>query len=364
MRVCAAAAYHPTFWVSVQPCLRSHVVAVDHLSRLPRLRSAPFRGSAESVCWVNSEPEQPHFLAEQSDPAGELRLRNGTSKIHRLFIIAPPDRVAPRAATDFSAAQDFAKTSEELAHAPLAQAVFEVPGTTRVYLGADFVSVTKDDTIMGWKALKLSITKRLHLFFDQTVPTVTGQLRPPEENIEFDCSLEASDFLKELIDTRIRPAVQVCVSESTSTVHALVAPRLPLVARCVQTALTLFHYLHMSLHLSTYRPHGMQADGGDVLFLNFDEQTGTVWVKLVGSCVNCPSSEDTLQGNVRNVLSHYAPEVTEVIQVMDEETAITVGKDGREIDRGETPEDKNARFLEHLEAVSGALSSVESMHCR
>jgi Fe-S cluster biogenesis protein NfuA len=242
--------------------------------------------------------------------------------------------------------------------------VFEVPGTTRVYLGADFVSVTKDETIMGWKALKLSITKRLHLFFDQTVPTVTGELRPPEENIEFDCSLEASDFLKELIDTRIRPAVQVCVSKSTSTVHALVAPRLPLVARCVQTALTLFHYLYMSLYLSTtYRPHGMQADGGDVLFLNFDEQTGTVWVKLVGSCVNCPSSEDTLQGNVRNVLSHYAPEVTEVIQVMDEETAITVGKDGREIDRGETPEDKNARFLEHLEAVSGALSSVESMRC-
>jgi len=65
------------------------------------------------------------------------------------------------------------------------------------------------------------------------------------------------------------------------------------------------------------RPAVME-DGGDIMFVGFEEDTGIVTVKLAGSCVGCPSSTITLKNGVENMLQHYIPEVESVIALEEE----------------------------------------------
>lgn len=65
----------------------------------------------------------------------------------------------------------------------------------------------------------------------------------------------------------------------------------------------------------------VQDDGGDILYSGFDEETGIVKLTLAGSCSGCPSSEVTLKNGVENMLMHYIPEVRGIEQVLDENDA-------------------------------------------
>lgn len=63
----------------------------------------------------------------------------------------------------------------------------------------------------------------------------------------------------------------------------------------------------------------VQEDGGDIRYVSFEEETGIVTVQLAGSCVGCPSSSVTLKNGVENMLMHYIPEVTNVVSLEEEE---------------------------------------------
>jgi len=80
---------------------------------------------------------------------------------------------------------------------------------------------------------------------------------------------------------------------------------------------------------SRIRP-AVQEDGGDIKYVGFEEHTGIVTVQLAGSCVGCPSSSVTLKNGVENMLMHYIPEVTAVISLEEEED-----EDGEGVGNGE-----------------------------
>ena len=68
----------------------------------------------------------------------------------------------------------------------------------------------------------------------------------------------------------------------------------------------------------------IQDDGGDIEYKAFDEETGTVFLKLQGACKSCSSSEDTLKHGIESMLMHYIEEVREVVQILDPEEEIAL----------------------------------------
>ena len=142
---------------------------------------------------------------------------------------------------------------------PLAKALFSIPDVSRVFFGADFISVTKRDG--DWKHLKPAILGAVMEHFTAGLPLLEGGADETEESY----SDEDSDLvvqIKELIETRVRPAVA--------------------------------------------------QDGGDIIFKGFDGTSGVVSLHLQGSCAGCPSSSMTLKNGIENMLRHYVPEVTAV----------------------------------------------------
>ena len=150
---------------------------------------------------------------------------------------------------------DFA-SPEAAARSPLATRLFEIPGVTRVFLGADFVSVSKADG-EEWHILKPAILGALmeHLTAGRSIIEEIGADAVPagEES-------EIEKEIKELLDTRVRPAVA--------------------------------------------------QDGGDIIYRGFE--AGIVYLHLQGSCAGCPSSTATLKMGIENLLKHYIPEVEAV----------------------------------------------------
>ncbi|HEY1432323.1 MAG TPA: NifU family protein [Stellaceae bacterium] len=153
-------------------------------------------------------------------------------------------------------------TSEEAAGvSPLAERIFSLPGVTGVFLGADFVTVTKTDED-DWYQLKPAILAVIMEHFTAGRPVLLGDPRAgaagtTEEDEDDD---EVVAQIKELLETRVRPAVA--------------------------------------------------QDGGDIIFHDFDE--GIVYLHMQGSCSGCPSSTATLKAGIENMLRHYIPEVREV----------------------------------------------------
>ena len=92
---------------------------------------------------------------------------------------------------------------------------------------------------------------------------------------------------------------------------------------------------------SRIRP-AVQEDGGDIRYVNFEEDTGLVTVELAGSCVGCPSSSVTLKQGVENMLQHYIPEVTAVVALEEEQS---------EEDGGESDEKTQKTYEERLQAA-------------
>ncbi len=144
----------------------------------------------------------------------------------------------------------------------LAIALFDIDGVARVFLGGDFVTITKSDDA-DWPALKPQILAALMDHFVAGRPVIDGaaETEPAEDTDPADA--EIVEQIKELLDTRVRPAVA--------------------------------------------------SDGGDIIFRGFRE--GIVRLRMQGSCAGCPSSTATLKHGIENMLRHYVPEVVGVEQV-------------------------------------------------
>jgi Fe-S cluster biogenesis protein NfuA len=152
-------------------------------------------------------------------------------------------------------------SADSASRSPLARALFAVPEVSRVFFGADFISVTKRDG--EWKHLKPAILGAVMEHFTQGLPLLEGAADEPSDEESFsEDDAEVVEQIKELIETRVRPAVA--------------------------------------------------QDGGDIIFKGFDGASGVVSLHLQGSCAGCPSSTMTLKNGIENMLRHYVPEVTAV----------------------------------------------------
>ncbi|KOS12737.1 hira-interacting protein 5 [Malassezia pachydermatis] len=153
---------------------------------------------------------------------------------------------------------------------PLAKNLFALDGVTGVFYGPDFVTVSKDSET-PWSAVKPEIYSTMMEFFTaghDLFPDPSVQ-QPGSDTTILETDSEVVAMIKELLDTRIRPAIQ--------------------------------------------------EDGGDLEYCGFGEDTdGIVRVKLKGSCRGCDSSTVTLKSGIERMLMHYVPEVQGVEQVLDE----------------------------------------------
>jgi len=147
------------------------------------------------------------------------------------------------------------------AASPLAERLFEVPGVAGVFFGYDFITVTKADG--EWQHLKPAILGAVMEHFMAGQPILRDHAETGlEEGEEFFESGDANTVatIKELLETRIRPAVA--------------------------------------------------GDGGDITFRGYKD--GVVYLAMKGSCSGCPSSTATLKHGIQNLLRHFLPEVREV----------------------------------------------------
>lgn len=164
-----------------------------------------------------------------------------------------------RAVMGEGAVADFPSV-EQAARSPLARALFDVPDVSRVFFGSDFISITKRDG--DWKHLKPALLGVIMEHFTRGLPLIESPAEETDEASYGEGDPEVIAQIKELIDTRVRPAVA--------------------------------------------------QDGGDIIFKGFDGSTGIVSLHLQGSCAGCPSSTMTLRNGIENMLRHYVPEVTAV----------------------------------------------------
>jgi len=150
--------------------------------------------------------------------------------------------------------------SAEAAEAsPLAARIFGVGGVTGVFFGTDFVTVTKDDAT-EWDHVKPAILGAVMEHYQSGKPVMEGAQAASGHAVHEGEDGAIVDQIKELLDTRVRPAVA--------------------------------------------------QDGGDITFHGFER--GVVYLHMQGACAGCPSSTLTLKMGIENLLRHYIPEVTEV----------------------------------------------------
>ena len=151
-------------------------------------------------------------------------------------------------------------TAEGAEQSPLAARIFKVQGVTGVFFGNDFVTVTKAEGT-EWDHIKPAILGAIMEHFQSGKPIMTGASAAPSGHAEHTGEdAEIVGQIKELLDTRVRPAVA--------------------------------------------------QDGGDITFHGFER--GVVYLHMQGACAGCPSSTLTLKMGIENLLRHYIPEVTEV----------------------------------------------------
>lgn len=144
-------------------------------------------------------------------------------------------------------------------NSPLAQKVFSVKGVTAVFFGTDFVTVTKDDGV-EWDHIKPAILGAIMEHFQSGQPAIIGAAADTGHAAHDGPDEQIVNQIKDLLDTRVRPAVA--------------------------------------------------QDGGDITFHGFDR--GVVYLHMQGACAGCPSSTLTLKMGIENLLRHYIPEVLEV----------------------------------------------------
>jgi Fe-S cluster biogenesis protein NfuA len=148
-------------------------------------------------------------------------------------------------------------SAETAGKSPLAQRIFAVAGVTGVFLGMDFVTVTKAEAV-DWQHIKPAILGAIMEHYQSGAAVMEGEQVAHMAHDGPDGEIVKQ--IQELLDTRVRPAVA--------------------------------------------------QDGGDITFHGFDR--GVVYLNMKGACAGCPSSTLTLKMGIENLLRHYIPEVTEV----------------------------------------------------
>jgi Fe-S cluster biogenesis protein NfuA len=164
------------------------------------------------------------------------------------------------------------RSAVEAEASPLAQAIFELSDVRRVFFGPDFLTVTRAPTGRDWPQMKAPILAAVMEHFTTGAALlrdgpILGDADDGHDTAIYDGdSAQIVAEIKDLLDTRIRPAVA--------------------------------------------------QDGGDITFSKFEPATGVVWLHMRGACSGCPSSSATLKSGVENMLKHYVPEVTRVEQAV------------------------------------------------
>ncbi len=153
-----------------------------------------------------------------------------------------------------------ARDPKGAAASPLAARLFEIPGVSGVFFGHDFITVTKSEG--EWQHLKPAILGAIMEHYMSGAPILLTEGEPAEEGEEFFDPEDAAtvETIKELLETRVRPAVA--------------------------------------------------GDGGDITFRGFKD--GVVYLAMKGACSGCPSSTATLRHGIQNLLRHFLPDVREV----------------------------------------------------
>jgi Fe-S cluster biogenesis protein NfuA len=153
------------------------------------------------------------------------------------------------------------RDKDEAESSPLALRLFEIDGVKGVFLGSDFISVTKSEAD-EWQHIKPAILGAIMEHFMSGAPAVAGaeQASHSEEQHYDPADEDTVKTIKELLDTRVRPAVA--------------------------------------------------NDGGDIVFHGFKD--GVVFLHMRGACAGCPSSTATLRHGIENLLRHFCPDVQEV----------------------------------------------------
>ena len=155
-------------------------------------------------------------------------------------------------------------TPEAATRSPLAQQLFAVPGISGVFFGSDFITVTKADG--EWQQLKPAILGAIMEHYMSGAPLLADSATVGDDEVDAEDEFfneedaETVDMIKDLIETRVRPAVA--------------------------------------------------NDGGDITFRGFKD--GIVYLNMKGACSGCPSSTATLQHGIQNLLKHFVPDVVEV----------------------------------------------------
>ena len=151
-------------------------------------------------------------------------------------------------------------SADSAGNSPLARRIFAIEDVTGVFLGGDFVTVTKNEGA-EWDVIKAPILGAIMEHYQSGAPVMTEDHQATSGHADHDGEDgEIVGQIKELLDTRVRPAVA--------------------------------------------------QDGGDITFHGFDR--GIVYLHMQGACAGCPSSTLTLKMGIENLLRHYIPEVVEV----------------------------------------------------
>ncbi len=155
----------------------------------------------------------------------------------------------------------FYQNIDEAGDSPFARRLFDIDGVKGVFFGSDFITITKSDSY-EWQVIKPFLLGGIIDHYNSKDKTIENNTNKEVKN-SLQANKDDSDIvkqIKELLDTRVRPAVAM--------------------------------------------------DGGDIIYNNFED--GVVYLKMQGACSGCPSSTATLKMGIENMLKHYIPEVQEV----------------------------------------------------
>tara|TARA_B100000401_G_scaffold346650_1_gene244483 strand:- start:140 stop:703 length:564 start_codon:yes stop_codon:yes gene_type:complete len=154
----------------------------------------------------------------------------------------------------------FFQNDQEATNSPFAKRLFGVEGVEGVFFGSDFITITKTQTL-DWQVMKPLILGSIMDHYNSGEATLIKEPRKENKSLEKDDNdTDIVKQIKELLDTRVRPAVAM--------------------------------------------------DGGDIIYDSFKD--GIVYLHMQGACSGCPSSTATLKMGIENMLKHYVPEVQEV----------------------------------------------------
>ena len=158
----------------------------------------------------------------------------------------------------------FYQNESEASSSPFAKRMFAVDGVNRVFFGSDFITITKHKDL-DWQVLKPMILGAItdHFNSGEEIVIDSPNIKKSETLTINENNSDIVKQIKELLDTRVRPAVAM--------------------------------------------------DGGDIVYKKFEK--GIVYVHMQGACSGCPSSTATLKAGIENMLKHYIPEVKEIMPI-------------------------------------------------